>query len=720
MEDQWTPILSESAPNYAATNWPIAKNIGIQSGTDNTNLPSKCVDLTPFVRQAQLPEIKPANADQIQTLFGVTSAGAFSPYASDGQQQITLQVVDTEFSILDSLFYPWMKDINSPWWYRPDRAYTEWATPYPMATLEVQRPRMRYSEYPEAKESRNQGEYTYYSYKYIGVKPTNYASFEVQGGGVNNLLRSLSLTCDMCLVDLKGDVAGSSSDSTNLGNRTKFIFTQMPGLGSQGDDDDSPGFDEADKQAEEEEEDFYDEEERMRERMEELDEEIEQQDEGDMPGEDEDEWMDRDDPYYDEDEYADPYGDEEGQDVDMPEDDYEDFDEGGDETDYSDYDDQSEDWESDYSDEDGMVDDYGDPNGDLDDYGIENDESLGDEYSDADLTDEVNDDMMDVGDDIDDECYDPEGWLADDPADGYESSFMDDAMGMAKDAASATAEFVGDALSTGAEMAGNLVSGVADVASKGLELTTGLASDLMGSAGDLAAKVADAGGGLLGTAMGAATGLADTGMGAIGNVLTGKDGNGGLLGPVQKALGGALGGGGTMFGTAQNVLSGMGATRANGQSGFSTMVGGTMLKCLSSSYPEAGKMVGQAANMMGGTLPLIGNVNQPNPGVDTVTQQLIAGGLQQIERSKDMVGKSATMANVLNGAAYGIAGQMGPLGNMAQAMMGVPGGPGATTAALIQRTMTTTTAKPTPIETYTSMVTKQKATGMAQIIGGLI
>ena len=86
-----------------------------------------------------------------------------------------MQVIDTEYSILDAIFYPWMKDIGSPWWYRSDKAYTEWSTPYPMATLEVQRPRMRYLQNPEmygSKESRKDGDYVYYSYKYIGIKPT--------------------------------------------------------------------------------------------------------------------------------------------------------------------------------------------------------------------------------------------------------------------------------------------------------------------------------------------------------------------------------------------------------------------------------------------------------------------------------------------------------------------------------------------------------------------
>lgn len=94
-------------------------------------------------------------------------------------------MLDTEYSILDAIFYPWMKDINSPWWYRPDKAFTEWATPYPMATLEVQRPRMRYTlNEVSPKDSRTDAkQYYYYSYKFIGVKPTNYSSFPVNGAG---------------------------------------------------------------------------------------------------------------------------------------------------------------------------------------------------------------------------------------------------------------------------------------------------------------------------------------------------------------------------------------------------------------------------------------------------------------------------------------------------------------------------------------------------------
>ena len=97
-----------------------------------------------------------------------------------------------------------MMDINSPWWYRPNDVYTKWATPYPMATLEVQRPRMRYRKNPKVEESRADAEYIYYSYKYVGVKPTNYAAFQPNAAGVSSLNRTLTMICDMCIVDFMG------------------------------------------------------------------------------------------------------------------------------------------------------------------------------------------------------------------------------------------------------------------------------------------------------------------------------------------------------------------------------------------------------------------------------------------------------------------------------------------------------------------------------------
>ena len=264
--------------------------IGINgNGQDSPQLPSKCLDLTPFVRQAQLPEIAPANATKIKTLFGETTAGTFSPYVSDGSKSITLQMIDTEYCILDAIFYPWMQDINSPWWYRPDQVYTEWATPYPMATLEVQRPRMRYRKNPQAGETRGLDDYVYYSYRFIGVKPTNYTAFPVESGGTTNLLRTLNLVADMCIVDILGDAHLSTNGMTNFGNRKNFIFVDSPIPENQ-----EPPRQEQDWSKNDRKDQMKKEQEKAKEDKEKADsdakdnaEDIDQQKKGDQPGEDE-------------------------------------------------------------------------------------------------------------------------------------------------------------------------------------------------------------------------------------------------------------------------------------------------------------------------------------------------------------------------------------------------------------------------------------------------
>ena len=220
----YTTRLSETSVQFDTANSPFGSRGGIE-GVPDATLRKKCVDLTPFVREAQLPDISPAGAERIKTLFGETTAGSFSPYASDGSKNITLQMLDTEYSILDAIFYPWMKDINSPWWYREDKIYTEWATPYPMATLEIKRPRMRYRLEPKKKESRGEveKEYVNYSYKFIGVKPTSYSPFEVNGVGRSNLLRSLTMVADMCIVDLTNDIQNKVDAHEVVYDKTKLF-----------------------------------------------------------------------------------------------------------------------------------------------------------------------------------------------------------------------------------------------------------------------------------------------------------------------------------------------------------------------------------------------------------------------------------------------------------------------------------------------------------------
>lgn len=199
---------------------------------------------------------------------------------------------------------------------------------------------------------------------------------------------------------------------------------------------------------------------------------VEQQEEGDMPGEDEPEWQNEDDPNYNPDEYIDDNGDGEHQDSDM------DIDEeqnppGPDEQ--STTPDQKEPWENQPSD--GQVDDTNDPNGYLHDKTIEREAGMGQGEVPGDVAAvaDVHNEVMDTGSEVANAAAQPEGFQANEQnAPSAEPSFMDKAIGGAVD------------LATGA------VGLVTDVASGALDVAFGATKGLVGGAADLASSAMNA------------------------------------------------------------------------------------------------------------------------------------------------------------------------------------------------------------------------------------
>ena len=54
---KYVPRLKSTSVDFDSVNSAFNDQVGIQSG--NQNLPEQCIDLTPFVREATLPDISP-------------------------------------------------------------------------------------------------------------------------------------------------------------------------------------------------------------------------------------------------------------------------------------------------------------------------------------------------------------------------------------------------------------------------------------------------------------------------------------------------------------------------------------------------------------------------------------------------------------------------------------------------------------------------------------
>jgi len=199
---------------------PIGDGAKRAAPGEGVDLGDMCFDLTPFVQSIEMPQIGPTGNPDIQTLFGNMKTGHYSPYASDGGQQITLQIIDTQYSVLDAIFYPWMRMIGNAKWYDPLNSYTELrTTPYPIATLEISTPMRWYRPEPGegAAELRN------YSFEFIGARPSQYAPAEINAQGRTNLLRSLTIVCDLVLVNLEKDSTVHQAQEPKPNNYASYV-----------------------------------------------------------------------------------------------------------------------------------------------------------------------------------------------------------------------------------------------------------------------------------------------------------------------------------------------------------------------------------------------------------------------------------------------------------------------------------------------------------------
>lgn len=88
--------------------------------------------------------------------------------------------------------------------------------------------------------------------------------------------------------------------------------------------------------------------------------------------------------------------------------------------------------------------------------------------------------------------------------------------------------------------------------------------------------------------------------------------------------------------------------------------------------------------------------------------------MAQTTQAKNEVQNTSTMASALSGASNIISSSIGGVGDLASKVLGLTGSGIGELGGLIQRMTNSPSAKPTPVESYVSMVTKHDATGMGR------
>lgn len=137
------------------------------------------LDMTMFIQQMTLPNLQMTGIEDIQTLFGNFSTSGY--IIEPDSHEFTMSIVNIKLPIHETIFYPWMKEVTSPFW-----CYS--SQPYTTATVEID-----LSEHADLK------------YKFYGCRPYRIITLDPTMQAPSQFTRDVIFKFDYMMVksDLK-------------------------------------------------------------------------------------------------------------------------------------------------------------------------------------------------------------------------------------------------------------------------------------------------------------------------------------------------------------------------------------------------------------------------------------------------------------------------------------------------------------------------------------
>lgn len=189
LDNFYTTILDNTKPKSAGYIDPRRDfKIYITFTNSNSNLPAELReyvylydtngnetgDISPFVQSVDLPRI---NADSGSTADNViANIDTHTTILNSGSKTLTLSIINTGDPIIESFFYPWLREVTSPIWIYDDRPYTK-------ATITI--------------------DFTSHStvmYDFYGCRPTEIETLQASHAPNTILTRGVSITYDLAAV----------------------------------------------------------------------------------------------------------------------------------------------------------------------------------------------------------------------------------------------------------------------------------------------------------------------------------------------------------------------------------------------------------------------------------------------------------------------------------------------------------------------------------------
>ena len=163
------------------------------------------LDITFFTQEGTMPNISVIDSEAADTAVG--SLKTHKMAVETDSKEFSLKLLNTKVSILDRVFYPWMREISYPYWSYKDQ-------PYETATIKID-----FTSHNDI------------AYVFLGCRPTKIESLNPTNSLDTNMARSVTFAFDYMYIESSGRNSESVKDTLlNTGKTIVNKAASMIGL----------------------------------------------------------------------------------------------------------------------------------------------------------------------------------------------------------------------------------------------------------------------------------------------------------------------------------------------------------------------------------------------------------------------------------------------------------------------------------------------------------
>lgn len=145
------------------------------------------LDITYFTQEGTLPSISVPNGDDVDTVAGMLTTHKM--FVQPDTREFSLKILNTRVSLIDRIFYPWMRELSYPYWSYPDQ-------PYETATITI-----------------DMTSHNDISYVFLGARPIKIETLNPTNALDTNMSRSVTFAFDFMYVESQGKNSESMKDT---------------------------------------------------------------------------------------------------------------------------------------------------------------------------------------------------------------------------------------------------------------------------------------------------------------------------------------------------------------------------------------------------------------------------------------------------------------------------------------------------------------------------